>query len=388
MGRTTEIEKPPRTQKRNGRWFWECTRAVADLGFERSIPLGADPMVAFQKAKEWNRRVELARAGTNEQGEAAEDVKGLISIYKKTDEYRGLSKSTKAQYNSVLGQIEEMAGHVLVGSIRRKGLKKTFKLVRQRRGWATAVNHIRLWRILFEVAIEEEWRPDNPARFKIKHPPARERVWFEHEFEAFCDKAVEVGRPSLKLAALIARDMGPRRFDVCRLPRTAYDREIPAVFYRETKRGKRVPAKITRRLQVEIEAAIADNPGSTQIVICEATRRPYKPSHLSHEVQRVRKLAGLEAPDSWDAEKDGPWKPSWWNEEMLGDYVAPTFHDLRRSLQTELADAGANRDQRGALTGQSNDTLPIYTVPSLEQSTAAVELLEQHRTRKKSTGAG
>lgn len=383
MGRKVEIDKPPRTQLRNGRWFWECTKAIAALGFERSIPLGDDATVAFEKAKEWNKRVEAAKAGVTVDGEPRRTVKELIKLYKKTDEYIVLGKATKTQYNSVLGQIEAMAGHVDATGITRKGLKKTFKIVKKKHGHAQAVNHIRLWRLLFETAMDEEWRSDNPARFKIKHPKKRTRVWFEHEFEAFCKKAVEVGRRSLMRAALIARDMGPRRFDVCRLGIKAYDPRERFIRYRENKQKKVVEAKVTERLAAELDQRLLEEEACTQLVVCESTKRPYTPTHLSHEVARVRRLCGLEQPEDWDEEKDGKWKPAWWDDEVLGDYKPPTFHDLRRSLQTELTDAGANRDLRGAQTGQAEETLSIYTVPTRTQSAAAIELLETHRAKRK-----
>jgi hypothetical protein len=119
MGEKVEIAKPPRTQRHSGRWFWECTESVAALGFERSIPLGSDTVIAFEKAKAWNKRVELARAGLGEDGEPAQNVKRLIAVYKQTDEYKSRKKSTKDQYNSVLGQIGEMAGPILVTAIKR-----------------------------------------------------------------------------------------------------------------------------------------------------------------------------------------------------------------------------------------------------------------------------
>lgn len=345
------------TEKRvrliGGRLYWCPTKAVKALGFSAE-PLGDDPAKALTRARQLNADVDAARAG---RPPVRHDVATLIGLYQQDTSYRKLRATTERQYRSVLDAIDQAAGKVLVATITRHQLKKTFEAVRVERGHATAINHMRIWRILLGFAYRDlGWLDRNPAEdLGLDHPPPRERTWTEAELEALFRVCIEQGRRSVMLACLLARDLGPRRYDICRLPWSAY--RDGRFWVTETKRGKKVAVPATAQL---IEALAATPKVGPIIVVSEGTGRPYTPTDLSHQVARLRRIAGI---------------------DQEGE-VAPTFHDLRRSFLTELAEAGATPLEMAATTGQATETLKHYAHGSDGQAGAAISKLEAARSRR------
>ncbi len=228
----------PRLRRIGARWYWRATRSVRALGFPATVPLGRDASAAADAARDWNRRVDEARLRASEAAPAAETMAALCAIYRASEAFAAKRRSTAEGYRSILKQIEEIAGKVIVPTITRKALRATLKLVRARRGHATMVYHAKLWRILMDLAVEEGWRTDNPARFRIEHPMPRARVWSDEEVGRFCAAAIAAGRPSMRLAALLGRELGPRRSDAVRMTWAAWREGW--FKYRETKGGKLV----------------------------------------------------------------------------------------------------------------------------------------------------
>lgn len=352
----------PRLRRIGARWYWRATRSVRALGFPATVPLGRDAEAAAAQARDWNRRVDEARLRDAEGEPAAETMAALCALYRSSDDFAAKRKSTAAGYRSILGQIEAIVGRTLVASHTRKTLKALLKLVRQKRGHATMVYHAKMWRILMDLAVEEGWRPDNPARFRIVHPASRARVWSDEEVGRFCAAAIAAGRPSMRLAALLGRELGPRRGDAVRMTWAAWREGW--FRYRETKGGKLVETPATAALREGVESAPRS---ATQILVNENTGRPYTVSSFNEGFAAIRKAAGLDRP------------PAGWDDAIDGPYVVPTFHDLRRTLQTEYADAGATAWEQGTVTGQAADTLPTYTRPTRTQARSAVAKLERHR---------
>jgi Phage integrase family len=348
----------PRLRRISGRYYWRPTEAVRALGFA-NVPLGGDLLTAVAEAQRLNAEVERARLGADEWPSPRRgSVAHVIKIYRTDDAFTRLRKKTRNGYEKILREIERVAGGIMVEQITRKGLKATYKALKPR-GLHIAAAHMRVWSILMGVALDEGLRkPEfgNPARkLKITTPPARNRRPTFDEVKRFCEVAEQEGRPSMKLAVLLAFELNQREGDVLALARSSYDGIRITV--RQSKAGALVRVLATQVLKAALDDL--DHHHAT-IVISEATGLPYKEDHFRHEFRRIADLAGLDF----------------------------QFRDLRRGGLTEIGDAGATLLQLHATSGhKSLQSSEPYLVPTTAQADEAIRLREQMRKVSGKTGS-
>ncbi len=349
----------------SGRYFWRPTAAVKALGFSAEA-LGEDLAKAITRAQQLNAEVAAAR------GEAPAPQSGPRSIAALIREYRGypgkpetaspewnkLAPKTQQGYGSILDEIERVAGHGAVTKVTRVGLKTIYRKL-MKRGLAIAAAHMRVWRILLGHACDIGWLEINPASaLKLITPPPRRQVWSREDITRFVETASALDRLSVGLAVLLAHDLGQREEDIVRLNRRAWDGE--AFDLTQGKTGKRVRAPIC---DPDLAACLTmlewmGGNKTTQIIVSEATGRPYRMDHFRHEFARIRAAAGIS--------------------------TQLQFRDLRRTALTELGNAGATDDQLRSLSGHMDrKTVSIYVVPSGEMAAAgqAKRLQNRNKTR-------
>lgn len=196
-----------------GRYFWRPTPSVKRLGFAAEA-LGSDLAKAVARAQQLNALVDQTVAGKDSRREAEAEpysVAALVELYRQDEEFTNLRPKTQAGYNSVLRNIVSIAGGIPVENISRKDAKEMYRRLKTERGLSTAAAHMRVWRILGQLAVNEGWREDNPfTKLKIKSPDARRQVWEEEEVRAFCKTAIEMGLPSMAIAVQLGLHLGQR----------------------------------------------------------------------------------------------------------------------------------------------------------------------------------
>lgn len=329
----------PRVYLIKGRYYWQPTKAVRALGFSPEA-LGHDPIKAMRRGQELNAQVKAERQG---HGPAVRDgsVAHLIRLYRESDHWARLRGSTRKGYDRILKEIEAKAGGVAVRAVTRKDMADTYRKLRTR-GLAQANAFMRVWRIILGYAWDQGWVETNPAqKMRLVAPPGRERVWTTGELEAFRKAAEAAGCPSMGLAVDLAHQLGQRQGDVLGLTWAQWNGQAFEVS--QSKTGARLSIPVFSGLRKRLNAMPRT---AVQVIVSEATGRPYRADHFRHEVHRIKTLAGL-PPDL-------------------------QFRDLRRTTATEIGAASGTDDEIRSVTGhKSRGVVAVYVRPDSRYATSA-----------------
>ncbi len=170
-------------------------------------------------------------------------------------------------------------------------------------------------------------------------------------------KALEMRRPSMGLAVMLGWCLGQRPADLRKLPWTTYDGAAVALRQAKTKTAVWVPA--LPELRKLLDAATRS---SVQIVVSEATGRPYQESDFQHTFVDIRRAAGL-------------------SDDLQ-------FRDLRRTLATALGAAGCTDDQIRSITGhKTRNVVAVYVRPDQTFAKGAMKKLERARKQARKMNA-
>ena len=184
---------------------------------------------------------------------------------------------------------------------------------------------------------------------RIKHPKPRRTLWSEYQVLAVIAKASELGRPCIALAVQIAYDTSLREGDILSLTKDSYqpstDGSGKSLVLDQGKTGSAIAAPLSPKTVEMIEARwISEGtiPLATAPIIRGPHGRPYKKDNFTHRFRGICRAAGI--PDDLQ------------------------FRDLRRTVQTELAEGEATAQESAAVTGHSiahsARMLDTYTVTS------------------------
>lgn len=343
--------KVKRLRRVAGSWYWRPSKSLEVKGYH-SIPLGRDPVRAIEHARILNARVDRERKRTSGPRFAPGTVGDIIRVY--TDDYRftKLAENTKRTYMPVLIEIERESGDFPITAIERPALRAAYRQI-SKRGKAIARLHIVLWINLMEVARDEGWRRDNPAReMGLPQGPARTRKWSTEEFERFRATAIAAGRPSLALAIDLAFDIGQRPGDTLRLTWGQWNGNGFSLSQSKTKARVAVPI-LSAALREQLTGM---ERRGVQVIINEVTGRAYRISEFQNAFRKVRAAAGI-----------------------AGDLQA---RDTRRTALTEAGDGGATDDQIRSLSGhRSRQAVSSYVHPTTTMASGAQAARERARNR-------
>jgi integrase len=333
----------PRMKRVAGRWYWRTTAAVKALGFCDEA-LGDDADKAIARARDLNAQVESERA--RRAGLPPSIIPGsvaaLIGKYEASPQFAKLAPKTKQDYRLLLRRIEKVAASKIVSTITRAWLVTGYEVVQTKSGLATANAMMRVWRILLGHACDRGMIDVSPADgMRLTGVAARTQIWTPEQVEAFCAAAAAEKRESLALAVRLALDIGQRQGDILALTWNDYDGAAFTIVQNKTKHALRVP--VMPDMQARLAAMKRQ---AVQIIVSEATGRPYQPFHFGHEFSRIRAIAKLPS----DLQ----------------------FRDLRRTAATELGAAGATDDEIRSVTGhRSRGVVAVYVRPDERMATAA-----------------
>jgi integrase len=333
-------------------WYWRPTPKVAALGFSPE-PLGKDKGKAILRAQALNEQVREAATGHKKSKQIRPGtVNELLHLYRRDEAYLNLKSSTRTTYERHLTAIEKWAGDLLVTSIKRKAVKKWYRKMREKTP-AQASARIRVLRVLMAFAVDEDYRPDNPAtKMRLYTAGGNTRSWTNREVKEFCNAAIRHGRPSVAAAIMIAYTIGQRLGDILKMTWSQYDGTAITLTQSKTGKSLRIPL-----LASTINLLNNAPRTSPLIIISEATGKMYNPDHFSHTFARIRNDAGLDR--------------------------SLKFMALRHTAAQQLGDAGCSEDQIRSITGhKSRQIVSTYVKPSEELSSSAMRKLAHFRGEK------
>jgi integrase len=349
-----------RARKDGVAYYWIPSKALRNAGFAIRR-LDDDRAIAITQAEQLNATLDAYYAGKpiEPAGPAPGTLAWADQQFQNGLDFSRLQERTRRDYSYNIRPALEWAGDIHVAKISRPAImhwRETLYGPRDRGGLGegNARNALVAFRRLMTHAYDQGWTKQHLAlKLNLPAPAKREGTWTDDQVAKFGEAARQAGRRSMDVAVLLGWCLGQRPYDTRMLPWTAYGGS--AFMIRQAKGGKliKVPAL------PELRAALAETPRvSTQIVVNEATERPYTESAFQHVFAEIRAKAGLPR----DLQ----------------------FRDLRHTVATALGRAGCNVHQIQAVTGQETiEILQTYVHPDDSFAAAAIAKLGRSRRRAK-----
>jgi integrase len=337
-------------------WFYKPSPAMRGKGYF-SEPLGTDEAKAIARAQELNARWDEDRA--NEGQEPVErvvqgSVTWLIERFQSDPTwYKARAPRTREQMDWAFKQIDPLFGKLKVRDIERKHLRAYYNDVRINGSITKAEKVMKWFNRLLEYAVESGVTEYNiGARMKIESPEHRTVTWNPDEIEAVIAEALEEkiapsgnripARPSVALAVAIAYDTSLPLQDVLSLTWDRYDKRAGElnVVQKKNRGNRRLCLPLTERTR----AMLNDRERSVSyIIVNEETGKPY-PDRMSFGkvFRKVKTRAGIKR--------------------------QVTFHDIRRTMLTEMGSRGATHVEIASFSGHSVNSpiLKVYVQPTGE----------------------
>jgi len=273
---------------------------------------------AFMQA--YNEAVATVRAPTTDK------VVSLIKLYKGTTEFTSLSARTQADYLKQIKKIEAKFGKlplVALESPKARGAFKEWRDILAKKSLRQADYAWTVLQRIFSVAKDRGKITVNPCERggRLYEADRSENLWTENHIKQFLEKAPE----HLHLPLMLAVWTGQRQGDLLVLPWSAYDGQFIRLRQRKGKKGK------GRRVKIPVGAPLK--------VMLDRTPR----------VATVILTTTNET--AWT--EDG-FRSSWSKAcEKAGIPDGLTFHDLRGTAVTRLAEAGCEVPEIATITGHS-----------------------------------
>ena len=248
-------------------------------------------------------------------------VAAVVAEYRQSAPFKQLADSTRRNYIRDLDRIVETWGRLSIKGVERKHcLKFRDKLGETPR----TANHLAsVMSLLFAFAIDRGYRKDNPAaRIGRLKTAKKSRPWSNADWSAFARAAP----PEMALAGAVALYTGQRQGDVLRMRwGDIQDGAIRIV------QGK-TDAELVVPLHKDLAAILQGVEKRAVHIVTDARGRPYvgRSDTFRHDWRAATLAAGL----------DGL-----------------TFHGLRHTAATKLAEAGCSDMEIAAITGHKSPAM-------------------------------
>jgi integrase len=244
----------------------------------------------------------------------------IIAGYRASPEFIKLKPRTKADYLQHIAKIETKFGDLPLTALEDARVTRDFL------DWRNSMAHSPRqadygWMVLMRLLSwaraggETLYRPPERVE-RLYHADRSEKIWSEQAIAAFMGVASE----PLQRALLLALETGQRQADLLVLPWSAYDGTW--VRLRQGKTGRQVNVPVTRRLRAVLETS-----KRTATVILTNKRG------IAWTPNRFRK--------------------AWGDATRKAGMSGLTFHDLRGTAVTRLAEAECSHAEIASITGHS-----------------------------------
>jgi integrase len=304
------------------------------------------------------RVAELDKEAEGQAAEAAKPgtLKALILDYKQTDEYKDLSTRTRSDYEKVFEFLEPL-WTARLGAFTTPALHKLRTEWRKQRG-RRFVNYIRsVLSVLFGHAIALGSMSSNPTRDmkKIKRPrgaPKMNRPWTLKERHIVLQQLP----PHLRLPVAIGLYTGMREGDTLRLPRNVV---VDGGIKITTAKRQVI---IDLHVLPELRQALREAPDHNAITLCANSRgRPWTEDGFRASLfKKFKKLEG---------------------EGLV--QAGLTFHGLRHTVATILAEAGVSAEDIAAVLGQQSSEMAEHYSKEADRSRRSKAAIRKLKPLKK-----
>lgn len=260
----------------------------------------------------------------------------LVQSYVQSPRYRNLAPRTGRDYDKVLEWVKAKIGSLPVDKMQRKDV------IRARDANAATLRFanyiVQVLRILFEHAIDQGWRDDNPAKgvSLLKSGAPARQPWPEEKIAAF--RATATGRTLLIFE--LALGTGQRIGDVLKMRWS--DIEGDGIHVTQGKTGARLWVPFTPHLR----ATLAATPKIGVTICAWGLGKSTAYRGAADLIMGVRVKIGAEAYD---------------------------IHALRYSAAAELAAAGCSDELIAAVTGHTTGAMVRKYAGSARQKVRAIE---------------
>ncbi|QCE34177.1 hypothetical protein FAI40_01820 [Acetobacteraceae bacterium] len=267
----------------------------------------------------------------------------LIEDWQKSAHFLSLSQGTKKAYNRLLlsMQKEDYAEH-LVSDFEARHIRRF--IARHAETPAAANHRLKLFRILFDFAIKDGLRSDNPAKDikKYKEKAEGQSPWTDEEIKVFEDYW-PTGTVQRRAFALMLYT-GQRRSDIVKI--SPKDRKDNLLEVTQKKTGTSLLIPIHPALQKELDPIkIGD------AYLLSSNGIPFTANGFYMRFKKWREQAGLPAG------------------------LSP--HGLRKTTAKKLAEAGCSTHEIAAITGHKTlSEIERYT-KSADQEKMAIEAIKK-----------
>lgn len=277
----------------------------------------------------------------------------LILAYKASPKFAGLADRTRAEYIEMLDRVRPIGSFPVtwITAERLTEFKDTLKCGERARAYV-----IQVLSAVFRWGIPRGWTEINPARaVEIEKKKSNaNRPWEAHELKAVLGEAYL----NMRIAILLGGLAGIREGDVLRLPWSAYDGT--QIKYTQRKTGREVRVLVRSLLKRELDRAAKKKIGPL-IVTSQRKNRPFTEDGFRGSLFKlIRRL-----------HKEGK------VEKGL------TFHGLRHTMGTALAESGASTRAIAGVLGHADEKMAQHysrRANTDRETDAAIQSLEQKET--------
>lgn len=238
--------------------------------------------------------------------------------YQLSPGFKHLKPGTQDYYRRLIQPLVNDYGSAKVAALRRKHII----------GWRDEMSDtprkangfVAVMRVMLKMAINLEWRDDNPAKAiePIDYDVESHRRWTEHEIDVMTGPEAGAGALPVLIALYTAQRLG----DVLSLKWSEYDGRT--LRFKQEKTG----AKLVIPAHPILRGVLDMTPRHSAFVCLRLDGKPWNKDHFKHSFADARKALGL--PDDMH------------------------FHGLRHSAASRLAEAGCTHAEIAAITGHKS----------------------------------
>jgi len=376
------VKLPPFLKWRDGRPRWEPSPKLRRLGLKgRDLKDNAGSWLPLAEAVLSAQAINQDLASQAGQRRPSLPLKtavtchDLFALYYASQDFLRLRPQTRHDYQGKARPFLEHFGDRAVAAVRKSHILGFWEQMHEQRGHAMANGILAVVRRVFTYAELRDLRaPNTNPCLQLKRPtvPPRVVVWTPVEIDVMVSLADGIGVPSIGDAIIAGLHTGQRQGDLLAytLPEVGDGRAR----FRQSKRGAQVSVPLTEQLAGRIEEIRRRRRDEArhalslatvhQLIVNEATGRPYTRNSFNHVFRRVRAEACKKLPEM--------------NKKQ--------FLDIRDTAVTRLAIAGCSVPEIRAITGHTLTTihkvLEHYLALDDRMADAAIDKLRQWMDRE------
>lgn len=244
----------------------------------------------------------------------------IVAGYKTSQDFAGLAPRTKSDYLQHIAKIEIRFGDLPLAALDDPRVTRDFLDWRDSMGGSPRQADYS-WMVLMRLLSWARARgltlyrpPDRIER--LYHADRSEKIWTEQDIAKF----MAVAAVPLQRALVLALETGQRQGDLLALPWSAYDGSW--IRLRQQKTGRRVNIPLTKTLRAVLESA----PRTATVILTNKAGNGWQPNAF---------------------------RKAWGDAARKASIAGLTFHDLRGTAVTRLAEAGCLTAEIASITGHS-----------------------------------